>query len=315
MTVSQVHVDLDNLWIYERKFGIALDESRAIYEGSLVRMLEIFRMRNVKATFFAVGRDLEELAACREFCRYAVVEGHEIANHTYGHDVNWTRLSGKTKAEDIQRTHALILDATGCQARGFRAPGYSIDRETIEILIGKGYLYDSSLLPGWGTVGMRAFLLAGGGGTKAYDTAYGRLSDVFATTSCFKMSTPAGSLLEMPISVFPWLRLPIHTTFVYRLGWKYLELALWAVRSQSPETVIYLCHATDLLDFEREVKGGGHPALLASRWSLAERTRMLSAVVERLERPLVTATSFLSASGIDPLATVREMRSGGGSEG
>ena len=70
-------------------------------------VLTILRERNVKATFFLIGAELEQHP---ELGKAIVSEGHELGNHSYAHK----RLVLKSPSfikEEIERTDQLIRDA------------------------------------------------------------------------------------------------------------------------------------------------------------------------------------------------------------
>lgn len=293
MSCTQFHVDLDNLWVYERELGVELGAPDLIYERCLPRLLDLFDRHHVQATFFVIGRDLESLAACREFCRLADARGHEIANHSYSHSVGWASLPEAEKAAEIRRTHELISEWVRVVPSGFRAPGYFLDDATVRILAASGYLYDSSVLPGWGTLLMEASFRLRAKVPAAAGKRYGRRGFVFASTNYGRFSAGDASLFELPISVCPWIRTPIHSTFIYSFGRGYFDLALKLIDWSPPRTVVYLLHAVDVVDFANDLR---YPAgdLLPARWSLTEKLELLERAIERLPRPFVTARRFLS---------------------
>ncbi len=109
-------------------------------------LLDLFRAKHVKATFFVVGYVAE---AFPELIRRIHLEGHEIASHGFSHCTLHT-LSPEQFRNEISRSMALLDSLTGARVRGFRAPEFSIDRDTcwaMEILAQEGIEYDSSIVP------------------------------------------------------------------------------------------------------------------------------------------------------------------------
>jgi peptidoglycan/xylan/chitin deacetylase (PgdA/CDA1 family) len=84
-----------------------------------VRVLEILRQKNAKATFFVVGRQVEKHP---ELARRAVAEGHVVANHTYSHPPLFCFLSPRRLREEIERTQEVIHGVAGVRPRHFRSP-------------------------------------------------------------------------------------------------------------------------------------------------------------------------------------------------
>ncbi len=89
------------------------------------RLLDMLAERDVKATFYVIGRNVE---AHPEIARRIVAEGHEIANHTWTHPA-LSKLSDERIAEELRRTHEEVLAVTGYRITGLRPPyGASNDR-------------------------------------------------------------------------------------------------------------------------------------------------------------------------------------------
>jgi polysaccharide deacetylase family protein (PEP-CTERM system associated) len=98
------------------------------------------------ATFFVLAWVAERFP---DLVREIVARGHEVACHGYGHKCifNQTR---KEFEEDVRRAKAILEDIAGKPVIGYRAPTYSIRKETlwsIEVLISQGFRYDSSIFP------------------------------------------------------------------------------------------------------------------------------------------------------------------------
>src|SRR5437879_258852 len=115
----QIHVDVDNLWMYEQEFGIPIHSNREyIYSQSLPLFLELLKKTRSKATFMIIGQDLS-LRACQGFCRKAIASGHEIANHSWSHPVSFGTMSYEQKKQEILKTHQQIAKVCGKTPVGF----------------------------------------------------------------------------------------------------------------------------------------------------------------------------------------------------
>jgi peptidoglycan/xylan/chitin deacetylase (PgdA/CDA1 family) len=89
-----------------------------------VEILEILREKDVKATFFVIGRtDEDSLNLMKEI----VEEGHAIAMHTYSHRYTDIYASVEDYLEDMYKLFVLIRDTTGVEPSIFRFPGGSIN--------------------------------------------------------------------------------------------------------------------------------------------------------------------------------------------
>lgn len=74
-------------------------------------LLDGLKERDVKATFFVIGANIEK-DDNRSIIRRMKEEGHLIGNHTY-HHVNLSGLSGESAAEELAMTEELIREITG----------------------------------------------------------------------------------------------------------------------------------------------------------------------------------------------------------
>ena len=82
-------------------------------------MLDLLREHGARATFFVVGRYVEER---RELAARAVAEGHELGNHTFDHiDAAYVK-DDDTLRDQIARTSDAIERAAGAAPRLIRPP-------------------------------------------------------------------------------------------------------------------------------------------------------------------------------------------------
>ncbi|HET8940019.1 MAG TPA: polysaccharide deacetylase family protein, partial [Polyangiales bacterium] len=81
-----VSVDLDEIPCYTAIHGLdlALPQAarEAVYRKALPRLTALFDAHSLRATFFAIGRDLEA-AHASDALRKLAAQGHEIGNHTF----------------------------------------------------------------------------------------------------------------------------------------------------------------------------------------------------------------------------------------
>lgn len=119
-------------------------ESRV--EANTEKLLSILSEFDVKATFFVLGWIAEKYP---KLVRQIQVEGHEIASHSYAHRLIY-RQTEKEFREDLRRSKGLLEEITGERVIGYRAPSYSIVKDSLwalDILMEEGFLYDSSIFP------------------------------------------------------------------------------------------------------------------------------------------------------------------------
>jgi len=119
-------------------------ESRVV--STTERILDILEQAGVSATFFVLGWVAERHPVLvRDIHR----RGHEVACHGYGHDMI-TRLGPSQFREDVERAKGLLEDTLGSLVVGYRAPTFSVVRETLwslRVLAEIGFQYDSSIFP------------------------------------------------------------------------------------------------------------------------------------------------------------------------
>ncbi len=291
-TCFAVHVDCDNLWIYEDEFGEARSPWQdRIYDQSLPQFLELFAAVGVKATFFVIGDELLR-PACRRFCAAAVAAGHQIGNHSSTHTVRFAALSAGDKRAEIERCHADIAEAVGARPIGFRAPGYYLDRAMVEAVLDLGYRYDTTVLPGLSHHLMRTYQNMVGGETgKAFGRWYYAL--VSRRPRRIDLAGRGSPLIEVPIATLPLLRFPVHTTFVYMLGKWYWSLAIAALQHSSGHHPL-LFHAIDLLDHPPE--HGLSSKVPALRWPLVRRKELVrTMLVQAAAVGVMTTEDFIEA--------------------
>lgn len=115
-------------------------------ERNTRRLLDLCARHGVRGTFFVLGWVAERWPGLVRDIRAG---GHELGTHGQDHR-RVTTLTPAQFREDLRRSKGLIEDAAGVQVIGYRAPNYSIVRETfwaMDVLIEEGFRYDSSIFP------------------------------------------------------------------------------------------------------------------------------------------------------------------------
>ncbi|MBI3097627.1 MAG: DUF3473 domain-containing protein [Planctomycetes bacterium] len=99
-----------------------------------------------RATFFVLGWVAERHPA---MIRSLAADGHEIACHGHDHTVLFDQRPSSFR-EDLARATSLLTGIAGSPPQGYRAPEWSVTRETawaLDEIARAGYLYDASHLP------------------------------------------------------------------------------------------------------------------------------------------------------------------------
>ena len=86
-------------------------------------ILAILADKQVKATFFFIGRQVQKYPA---LARAVVEAGHAIGNHTFSHPENIEALNEVQIVRELDRCEALIESFTGERTYLFRPPAVSL---------------------------------------------------------------------------------------------------------------------------------------------------------------------------------------------
>jgi polysaccharide deacetylase family protein (PEP-CTERM system associated) len=141
------------------------------------RLLELLERRRTRATFFVLGWVAERQPG---LVRSIAAAGHEIGCHSYAHHMVGS-LSRRAFRRDTERAVWAIEQACGMRVRVYRAPSYSITRDTmwaLETLVESGFTHDSSIYP-------------------IPHDRYGIPGFLRRTQT---LNTPAGPIIEVPIA-------------------------------------------------------------------------------------------------------------------
>jgi len=119
-------------------------ESRV--ERNTERLLALLDEVGVRGTFFVLGWTAERHPGLVRRIRGA---GHELGCHSHLHRLVY-RLRPEEFRRDTRRAVAALEDAIGERVVGYRAPSFSITRQSLwalEVLAEEGFRYDSSIYP------------------------------------------------------------------------------------------------------------------------------------------------------------------------
>lgn len=85
-------------------------------------VLDVLKKRNVKATFFVIGREDEY---SKKMYKRIVKEGHTLGMHSYSHIHQKIYNSFRDFRKDFQEISELLFDVTGVRSAYYRFPGGS----------------------------------------------------------------------------------------------------------------------------------------------------------------------------------------------
>ncbi len=124
------------------------DEQPARVEPLVERLLQVFAEHGARATFFVLGWVAQKHP---QLVRRIVEQGHEVASHSFSHRMV-TKMTPEEFEKDLKQSVKVLHDITGQAVLGFRAPTFSITKESFwayRVLVNEGFEYDSSIYPIW----------------------------------------------------------------------------------------------------------------------------------------------------------------------
>ena len=184
-------------WPAERGRRAAPGAQVRVTTAGLRRVLPVLADRGVRATFFATARYAE---ARPEVVRELIGAGHEVAAHGLEHRDAYAGLPPEALRERLARAREVLAQVTGRPPVGFRAP--RLQYVPASVLAGAGYGYDASLHPTY---------------------VPGRYNGLHWSRTPWV----EGSVVRVPISVLPGLRVPLSWLW---FRWWGATLTGWAAR-------------------------------------------------------------------------------------
>ena len=106
------------------------------------RILAMLRKYGIRSTFYIPGFTIETYP--RE-CAAIVEAGHEIAHHGWTH-VPPNDMTREQEEAGLVRANEQIRKLTGKNARGYRSPSWDLSPNSMDLLLGHDFLYDSSMM-------------------------------------------------------------------------------------------------------------------------------------------------------------------------
>ena len=223
---KQLHMslslDLDNKWSYLKTHGSDSWKDYPSYlDVAVPRILDFLREREIRITFFIVGKDAS-LDKNRDALRMLAEDGHEIASHSFNHDP-WLHLySNDQLHEELERAEVAIEQATGVKVDGFRGPGFSLSEATLSVLHERGYRYDATSFPNLLNPLARMYFFAHSNLSKEEKeqrkALFGSFSDALRPNKPFRWRIGDQDLLELPVTTMPVFKIPIHFSYLIYLA-------------------------------------------------------------------------------------------------
>ena len=304
MRLCAVSVDLDEIDCYASIHGLPAPDpscAHAVYGNALPRFEELFDALSLRATFFAIGRDLEAGGIAATAVARLANSGHEIGNHSFNHRYDFTRLSLEEITREIGEGIAAIERAVGARPSGFRAPGYLVTDAVFDALEGLGVRYDSSVFPcpvyyGAKSAALGAIALR----RRSSRSIMGDPRVLLAPADPYRVGRPyhtrGNGLIELPIGVTrgPTARLPyIGTSLV--VGGE--ATARWLTKRMLGRPLVNLeLHGIDLCEAEQDGLGWLRPHQPDLRRAIEEKRRALEAAIWTLRGAGYTFVTLAEAA-------------------
>lgn len=267
-----VSIDTDSLDLFYYAFKKKrLNDNDVTYKTVLPRFLDFLKRKRITATFFIIGSHIKT-PYHRKILNRMIDEGHELANHTFNHRLNFSSLSNIEKEKEIIKCERIIEKATGIKPIGFRAPGWDINSQTIKILEKRNYWYDSSVFPSYYNAFAWAYLFRRNKNFTCLKSSINSLKQVFAPLTPYHPGINNlyckgnSNIIELPMTVTPILRIPFYTTFLFATKSKLLFDHSLKRIYQSELPLNYILHSIDLYDKDKDavndrIKNLKHPTI------------------------------------------------------
>jgi hypothetical protein len=194
------------------------------------------------------------------------------------HHVDATLLTPRQFSEDLARARHTLEDLSAKPVIGFRAPNLIITDWLPKVLVEQGFAYDSSICPARNPGKFKEH-------SHAPRTPYHVSLNSLARRG-------NASLIEIPMSVFPLLRMPGGTSITTRiLGWRWTSISIDNALRSGP--ACYYMHP-----YEFNATQGLRDVRLNERLFLLRTGTFMKAnlkkLLRRYEGRIVTAEYFIS---------------------
>ncbi|MFN8545809.1 MAG: polysaccharide deacetylase family protein [Candidatus Binatia bacterium] len=275
--------DIDTVDRHLQGYGFeGLPACDLVYRTAVPRILEVLAELGVPGVFFVIGRDAE---AQQGLLRDMVARGHEVASHSLTHPQPFRTLDDAALRAELGESRARLGAASGTEVIGFRAPAWDADARVLREVEEAGYRYDASMFPTPALIGSRLAAYWRSEGKKSI-FAMDIVGHAFAPVSPHRL--PGRGVVEFPVAVTRWLRMPVYHTLIYLVPEIVFRRSLRALlRSRLP--VCYEFHAADLLDLDADnvdPRMSRHPGMLVSATEKRRRLRVVLGEIAAARRVL-----------------------------
>ena len=297
-----ISIDLDAVRCYYKIHGLGpapAELEHVVLERALPRAAALFASRGLHVTWFVVGRDADGDAVLPDRARRAASAarlgelaraGDEIGNHSYSHPYELARLAPEVIDDEIANCDRVLRSITKIGTRGFRAPGYDVSPAMMDALARRAYRYDSSIFPAPGYYAAKAAVMTAlailrrpSGAVMIDPRSQIAPTDPYRPAMTAPWRRGQAPLVELPIAVTPWLRIPAIGTSLIVAPRPVRERVIAAMAKRS--FFNFELHGIDFADADKD----GIPGELVARQvdlrvPIAEKLARLEAILDELQR-------------------------------
>jgi len=227
-------------------------------EQNTQRILDLLDLHGIKGTFFIVGWIAERFPS---LVKKIATLGHDIGCHSYGHRKIYN-LSPDEFRQDTARAKDILENIIGRKVCGYRAPTYSITKQSLwalDILQELGFTWDSSIFP-------------------VIHDQYG-----IPDAPRYRFQWQNHNLVEYPLSTLLILgqNIPVCGGGYFRLfPYWFTRWALRRINSREQQPFIFYLHPWEIDPDQPRIKNAGWKAKFRHYRNLDKTSKRLSQLVQ-----------------------------------
>lgn len=312
--VASISLDMDNLWCYQRSFGIVEWKNYDSFFSLVVpKILDFLQQHQLRITFFVIGKDADQ-PENKALLTSIAQQDHEIANHSYHHQVDLHQLSKEQILTELKNAHQAIHKACGKNPTGFRGPAFGVSPAMIEALSALNYRYDASTLPSSLGALARQYHQK-----RAYEDSkkevednalYGKLGGAWQPLTPYYWQCSDQKMLEIPVTTMPIFRFPFHGTYLnyiadysetIALSYFRVTLKLCKFFKIKPS---FLLHCTDFLGADDNIPLSYLPGM---KRSTSKKMAFMHKVINIYKKEFQPETMANFVEQLDTINTLKKM--------
>jgi peptidoglycan/xylan/chitin deacetylase (PgdA/CDA1 family) len=207
-------------WPVDGRHKLPLSEQIGVTAEGLGQVLSLLERRRARATFFVTGTVAREAPV---LVTEIVEAGHEVAAHGLEHGDDYATLDPEVAIDRLQIARNLLVSVSGHEVLGVRFP--RLRQCPCEVVQAAGLRYDASPHPTW-------------------------LPGRYFGLHLPRKPWQENGVTKIPISVIPWLRLPVSWQWFQLLGPGIGRAGIRAALHDAPYLHLYFhpWEAVDLRD-------------------------------------------------------------------